>query len=127
MDRHIASSQEVSGGYRVATSGLTRQGNASHCHSRVDLCDDVSTDSQTNRTMSTPSGKRTALRKMTLNNRSVEALVPENRPFIAWDDCDQLANEVDLPRLEVGLRPLRFRRDSFSTATENRPNGGNKR
>ena len=36
--------------------------------------------------MSTPTGKRTALSKLTLNNRNVEALVPEDRPFIAWDD-----------------------------------------
>ena len=36
--------------------------------------------------MSTPSGKRTAIRKMTLNKRAVEALAPEDKPFIAWDD-----------------------------------------
>ena len=36
--------------------------------------------------MSTPTGKRTALRKITLNKRNVDALVPEDRPFIAWDD-----------------------------------------
>ena len=36
--------------------------------------------------MSTPTGKRTALRKITLNNRNVEALVPEDRPYIVWDD-----------------------------------------
>ena len=36
--------------------------------------------------MSTLTGKRTALRKITLNNRNVEALVPEDRPYIVWDD-----------------------------------------
>ncbi len=36
--------------------------------------------------MSTHSGKRTAILKMTLNKRSVDALVPGPTPFIAWDD-----------------------------------------
>ena len=36
--------------------------------------------------MSTQSGKRIAHRKLTLNKRSVEALKPGERPFIAWDD-----------------------------------------
>ena len=36
--------------------------------------------------MSTPTGKRTALRNITLNNRNVEALAPEDRPYIVWDD-----------------------------------------
>ena len=36
--------------------------------------------------MSTQTSKRTANLKMTLNKRSVEALVPADKPFIAWDD-----------------------------------------
>ena len=36
--------------------------------------------------MSSQSGKRTAHRKLTLNKRNVEALAPEAKPFIAWDD-----------------------------------------
>ena len=36
--------------------------------------------------MSTQSGKRTANLSITLNKRNVEALKPEARPFIAWDD-----------------------------------------
>ena len=36
--------------------------------------------------MSTQSGKRVAQRKITLNKRSVEALEPAAKPFIAWDD-----------------------------------------
>ena len=36
--------------------------------------------------MSTQSGKRTANIKLTLNKRSVEALCPAEKPFIAWDD-----------------------------------------
>ena len=36
--------------------------------------------------MSTQSGKRTAILKMTLNKRNVEALAPAGTPFIAWDD-----------------------------------------
>ena len=36
--------------------------------------------------MSTPIGKKTANLKMTLNKRSVEALKPGDKPFIAWDD-----------------------------------------
>ena len=35
--------------------------------------------------MSTP-GKKTAKRKLTLGKRTVEALKPADRPFIAWDD-----------------------------------------
>ena len=35
--------------------------------------------------MSTQTGKRTANLKMTLSKRSVEALVPADKPFIAWD------------------------------------------
>ena len=36
--------------------------------------------------MSTQTGKRTAQRKITLSKRAVEALEPEEKPFIAWDD-----------------------------------------
>ena len=36
--------------------------------------------------MSTLSGKRIAQLKLTLNKRSVEALMPADKPFIAWDD-----------------------------------------
>ena len=36
--------------------------------------------------MSTQSGKRVAHIKITLNKRSVEALKPADKPFIAWDD-----------------------------------------
>ena len=36
--------------------------------------------------MSTQSGKRVARLKLTLNKRSVEALRPGDKPFIAWDD-----------------------------------------
>ena len=36
--------------------------------------------------MSTQPGKRTAQIKLTLNKRSVEALRPAEKPFIAWDD-----------------------------------------
>ena len=36
--------------------------------------------------MSTQSGKRTAQVKLTLNKRSVDALKPADKPFIAWDD-----------------------------------------
>ena len=36
--------------------------------------------------MSTQSGKRVAHLKLTLNKRSVEALRPGDKPFIAWDD-----------------------------------------
>ena len=36
--------------------------------------------------MSTQSGKRTAQIKLTLNKRSVDALKPADKPFIAWDD-----------------------------------------
>ena len=36
--------------------------------------------------MSTQSGKRTANIKLTLNKRTVEALSPAEKPFIAWDD-----------------------------------------
>ncbi len=36
--------------------------------------------------MSTPQGKRTANLKLTLNRRSVEALVTADKPYIAWDD-----------------------------------------
>ena len=36
--------------------------------------------------MSTPSAKRTARLKLTLNKRSVEALEPSDAPWIAWDD-----------------------------------------
>ena len=31
-------------------------------------------------------GKRVAQIKLTLNKRSVEALKPADKPFIAWDD-----------------------------------------
>ncbi|MCY4560167.1 MAG: integrase family protein [Chloroflexi bacterium] len=36
--------------------------------------------------MSTQAGKRTAQIKLTLNKRSVDALKPADKPFIAWDD-----------------------------------------
>ena len=36
--------------------------------------------------MSTLIGNRTANLKMTLTKRAVEALVPADKPFIAWDD-----------------------------------------
>ena len=36
--------------------------------------------------MSTQTSKRTANLKITLNKRSVEALVPADKPLIAWDD-----------------------------------------
>ena len=36
--------------------------------------------------MSTGAGKRTANVKITLSKRTVEALKPSNKPFIAWDD-----------------------------------------
>ena len=36
--------------------------------------------------MSTQSAKRTARLKITLNKRTVEALAPADKPFIAWDD-----------------------------------------
>ena len=35
--------------------------------------------------MSTLPGKRTAIRKLTLSKRTVEALKPSEKPFIAWD------------------------------------------
>ena len=36
--------------------------------------------------MSTQTGKRTAQIKLTLNKKSVDALKPSDKPFIAWDD-----------------------------------------